>query len=260
MDFDTFWRRVRRSRIAEERGLVISRRIPSSHELARRAAREYHAEGNTVPASDFLAWHQTAGQGRHGRHWSSPAGGGVYASMVRRLRASQVRALPMTVPTALVEALREEAGIECRVKWPNDLMIQGKKLGGVLIDVVGSGDGDPIAVVSFGINHGAVSRFDESRAISVSELGSGITLDVLASSLMDRVDRGLRTVSDVSEILPVYRDLSVHSPGDPLECRLEDGQGSITRGTFVGIDGQGLLRLKVGDTEHRLSAGRLVGP
>jgi len=259
MDFDTFWRRMRQSRTAADRGLVICRQIPSSHELARRAAREYSAEGNLAPASDFLAWHQTAGRGRYERRWASPAGAGVYVSMVRRLRREQIQALPMTVSSALATALREQAGVPCRVKWPNDLIVGNRKLGGILIDVVTSGDVDPIAVVSFGVNHGQISAFGEACAVSVSEQGSSLALDELATILMNRVDDDLRRVSNVSEVVTTYRGLSIHCLGDELECQLEGGSKDRTRGIFLGIDDQGLLRLEVAGKERRLSAGRLIG-
>ncbi len=258
MDFDTFWRRLRRTRTAEDRGLVILNRISSSHELARRAAKEYQAEGNQVPSSDFLAWQQTAGRGRHGRKWQSPAGAGVYASMVRQLDPSQVQALPVTVPTVLATVLREEAGVVCRVKWPNDLMVDGKKIGGILIDVVTSSPGDPIAVVSFGVNHGDPTLFDEPRAISLAQQGNPLTLDQLAVVLLDGVDAGLREVAGVSDVLTAYRELSTHRPGDELRCRLEEGSEHITAGIFLGIDDSGFLRLEVDGAERRVSAGRLL--
>ena len=265
MDFDTFWRRLRRTRTAEDRGLVILNRITSSHDLARRAAKEYQAEGNQAPSSDFLAWQQTAGKGRQGRPWQSPAGAGVYASMVRQLKTSQARALPLTVPTVLATALREDANVDCRVKWPNDLVVGGKKIGGILIDVVTSGStGDPIAVVSFGVNHGASALFEESRAISVAEGGSSLALDELAVLLLDRVDSALREVDAVEDVLSAYRALSVHQPGDELACRLGEGAGEdsdeITRGAFLGIDNDGLLRLEVDGVERRVSTGRLLEP
>ncbi len=279
MDFDTFWRRLRRTRTAEDRGLVILHRIASSHDLARRAAKEYQAEGHQAPSSDFLAWQQTAGKGRHGRPWRSPAGAGVYASMVRQLSTSQARALPLTVPTALATALREDAGVDCGVKWPNDLMVEGKKIGGILIDVVTSGSADPIAVVSFGVNHGASALFKESRAISVAERGSPLSLDELAALLLDRVDCALREIEGVADVLAAYRELSIHQPGDELACRLDqgapggsgddsgergsedrrgDGSAQVTRGMFLGIDDDGLLRLEVDGAERRLSTGRLL--
>lgn len=203
----------------------------------------------------------------------------MYASMVRQLSTSQARALPLTVPTALATALREDAGVDCGVKWPNDLMVEGKKIGGILIDVVTSGSADPIAVVSFGVNHGASALFKESRAISVAERGSPLSLDELAALLLDRVDCALREIEGVADVLAAYRELSIHQPGDELACRLDqgapggsgddsgergsedrrgDGSAQVTRGMFLGIDDDGLLRLEVDGAERRLSTGRLL--
>ena len=258
MDFDTFWRHVRNRRASPERSLVAFPSISSSHGLARRAVNEYQAESAAPPPIDVLAWQQTEGQGRQGRSWSSPAGAGVYASMVRVLDPKRIPHLPMLVPMALATVLRRQS-VDCELKWPNDLMVGGLKIGGVLIDAI-DGEASPVAVISFGINHAAQcsEHFSEPDATSLGDLGASVALDELCVELLEEVDRRLSSGVDSASVVAEYRELSAHRPGDELECHL-DGAEQKTRGVFLGIDDNGFLRMQVDGEEKVLSSGRLVG-
>lgn len=260
MDFETYCRRLRSSRRWLDGGLVIFHQVPTCHEPARRVAREYLAEGVDQPAVDLIAWHQTAGQGRQGRSWSSPAGAGLYASMIRRLEPSLIQTLPLIVPTALASALRDTCGIACDLKWPNDLMVDRRKLGGVLLDVIsGGGESMPVAIVSFGINHGRLDAFRQPNAVTLLELGSDLTLDALAATCLDAVDSALGQAADLKTAVASYRKVSMHRAGELLECRLDD-EATKVQGVFLGIDDSGLLRLEVEGQVRTLSVGRLVSP
>ena len=264
MDFETYWRNVRRARTGSaDRCAVVFHTIASSHDAARRAAAEYRNEGVEPPAVDFLAWCQSAGKGRQGRAWSSPPGAGVYASMIRRVAADRVSRLPLLVPVALAGVLRSHADVPCRLKWPNDLVVDGRKLGGVLIDVLSGSDERPVTILSFGLNHGpdATTGFAEKAAVSTADLGSGLALDELAVAALEELDRRLAAEHDGSpagsELVEEYRSLCAHRPGDSLDCRLGDDEEK-TRGIFRGIDDQGFLRLQVGDEEKVVASGRLL--
>ena len=246
--------------------------------LGRRVAREYSQEHATPPIVDLLAWQQTAGEGRDGRRWRSPPGG-VYATLIRPLAppfesvrgeaAKPVQTLPLRVATALCEALNADLGGRCRLKWPNDLVVADRKLGGILIDAtsragdLANGDhlsrpGPPrprpdLAVISFGVNHG---RVDQPGATSLEREAPGRTrLAELAVRLIETIDVELLRDARPAEVVDQYRRLSLHKPGDAMRCHL---RGDRVEGVFQGFDRHGFLRLRVGDEERLLAAGEIM--
>jgi BirA family transcriptional regulator, biotin operon repressor / biotin---[acetyl-CoA-carboxylase] ligase len=272
-------------------GFAVARHLPSTHLLGRRIAREYCQDNAAPPTIDLLAWQQTAGEGRQGRPWRSPPGG-VYATLIRPLASGAgdagdapmkaVQTLPLLVATALCEALNVDLAGRCRLKWPNDLMVGGRKLGGILIDAACRGGGAAstvlsvaglsgpglgrlglgrpglprpgLAVISFGVNHG---RVDQAGATSIEHEAPGRTrLAELVVRLIEAVDAALERGAQAAEVVDRYRRLSLHKPGDALHCRL---RGDSVEGVFRGFDQHGFLRLLVGGEERLLAAGEIVG-
>lgn len=254
LSYEAFHRRLRERRTDGERGLVVFRRVPSSHAAASRVVREYTRESTTPPVADLYAWGQTAGRGRHDRHWSSPPGAGVYASLIRPGLGLPVQSLSLRVAVALCRVLGRYLEDRCRVRWPNDLQVGPRKIGGILIDVLSHGEDDPIAVISFGVDHAAdLDLFEEERATSVLAEGGEVDLVELALELTAAVDRVLDR--DVAfDVAQTYAELSVHRPGDAMEVRRDGGR---IAGVFRGFDENGFLRLEVDGEERRIASGEL---
>jgi BirA family biotin operon repressor/biotin-[acetyl-CoA-carboxylase] ligase len=120
-------------------------RIDSTNTRARELAAEGAEHGTVVTADE-----QTAGRGRQGRVWTAPAGKALlYSAIVRPLDERHLM-LPLAVPLAVCEAAEElQPGVECGVKWPNDVLVEGRKLAGVLIEARPL---DGWAVVGVGLN------------------------------------------------------------------------------------------------------------
>ncbi len=96
--------------------------------------------------SVVIADEQTAGQGRHGHSWHSAPGAGIYCSIV----LDPAPALTLALGLATVEAIAEATGIACDLRWPNDVMLDGKKCAGILVQLV---DGKAIAGIGINVNH-----------------------------------------------------------------------------------------------------------
>ena len=113
---------------------------------------ERREAGETL--SVLLAEHQSAGRGRHGRRWLSPPGGGLYLSMARELArpAADLTALSLVAGLAAADAVTEHSPVRVGLKWPNDLQVGGKKLGGCLIDLKPLDRQRCLAVIGIGIN------------------------------------------------------------------------------------------------------------
>ncbi len=110
------------------------------------------AERGAPPGTTVIADEQTAGRGRHGRSWSSPPGAGVWMSVLMEPAAAPAL-LPLLLAVRVAERLAAlEPGLDIAVKWPNDLLGGGRKLGGILCDAQWSGDTMTGLVAGIGIN------------------------------------------------------------------------------------------------------------
>ncbi|HAA37429.1 MAG TPA: biotin--[acetyl-CoA-carboxylase] ligase, partial [Firmicutes bacterium] len=116
--------------------------------LAKELAKSGAAEGLLV-----IAERQTAGRGRLGRSWSSPSGG-IWLSLLLRppLTPYMVQGLTLLTAVAAVEATASLCGLKVGIKWPNDLLVHGKKMAGILTELSAEGDCLHYAVVGLGLN------------------------------------------------------------------------------------------------------------
>lgn len=258
MSFEAYAQELWHRRASRGASFILLRSPESTQLLARRIVREYAAEGLTASRCDLVAWCQRRGSGRGGRSWSSPAGLGVYATLLRRLaQPAAVQLLPLRVAAALCEQVNVYLGGRCRLKWPNDLVVEGAKLGGVLIDVFSRGDDGRVVVVGFGVNHGEeVDAFSLPGVTSLGREGRRVPgLAEVTVALLEAVDRELEREERPMAVVERYRALSLHRPGERLCCRLDQGP---LEGTFLGFDPRGFVRLDVGGEERLLGAGEVL--
>ena len=246
---------LHRYRRAGGRGsLVVVHRVDSTNRLARRIARPYLEDDRRPPPLVLLAREQTAGRGRQGRAWASPAGVGIYTSLLVSVTdAEALSAVPLQVPLALCRAL-DGVGVECGIKWPNDLVVGGRKLGGVLIEALAGGRA---VIVGYGINGcQRASELPVPGATSLRlEIGGAPDLACLAVDLARSVMRRPAQGEPWAALVEAYRERCVHRPGDPLRCRLGD---EVVEGAFVGFDDGGRLRIRTGEGERVLGSAEVL--
>ncbi len=113
-----------------------------------------HGIKRGLSGSVWLAEQQTSGRGRRGRNWISPFGSNIYMSALWRISggAGQLGGLSLALGVALVEVLSELGAQGLALKWPNDIVFEQKKLGGILIEIQGDAAGDCHVVVGMGLN------------------------------------------------------------------------------------------------------------
>lgn len=257
MSFLEFSTALRRAFRGSGRCQIVYAEVASTHAVGRRIVGELVAESSEVPPTDLFAWSQEAGHGRQERPWRSPAGKGVYLTLLRDLPAAAdlpLQRLPLLVAVALAERLGSRAGTPVRLKWPNDLQVEGKKLGGILIDVKSRADENPVAVISFGINVLPAGELAEVGGTALGDWGETAEPGPLGLALAAAVDASL--AAPPADLVDRYRRFSAHTPGQQLRCRLPEGE---LVGTFLGIDDAGFLRLEVEGEERLLVAGELDG-
>ena len=166
--------------------------VDSTNSACRRLALE-GAEDGTVVMADC----QTAGRGRRNRSFQSPAGRGLFLSILWRPGCTPDKLLPLTALSAVAvyRAVERVCGVNLRIKWPNDLVLNGKKLGGILTEMALEGESGLVshAVVGIGLNvHHLPSDFEgQVRDIATSldmELDGRVCRGKLAAALLEELD------------------------------------------------------------------------
>lgn len=200
------------------------RSVGSTNELAREAAARGAADGTL-----FTAEEQTAGRGRQGRPWSTPAGGAIAWSVVIRREIEVPGTLPLRVGVGVCEAI-ESLGVErAGMKWPNDIWIDGKKCAGILIEARPQ-DGWAVAGVGLNLNIGD-DEFPEELRGRATSIGGGVSPDQAIEALNDHVGRRIDA--------PATETLAEFSHRDALKGRAVSwAEGS---GFAAGIDREGNL-------------------
>lgn len=155
-------------------------RIDSTNDLAKSLAKQGAPEGLVVVAEE-----QTKGRGRRGRSWASPFGLGIWVSVLLRPATPPFEApkTALLAALAVARAIEETAGIEARVKWPNDVLVGGKKVAGILVEMDAELDEVRSLVVGAGINVNVPVHElpEEVRALATSLLeATGRTVDRVA--------------------------------------------------------------------------------
>lgn len=220
------------------------------------------AEDGAVEGSVVLADSQSGGKGRRGRVWSSPAGVNLYCSVVLRpaIMPHEAPQLTFLSAVAVARAIEQSTDLTPEIKWPNDLLISGKKVAGLLNEMSAETDGINFVILGIGVNlNMTADQFpDDLRHPATSLfLESGV-----------RVDRSLFTGTMLRELDRLYADFLMHGFGPVREewqrrCNasgrqvlVSDSGTECSGGRFVGIDSDGALLLRSEDDAlHRITCG-----
>ncbi len=149
---------------------------PSTNDIARELAEAGAEEGTTV-----MALEQTAGRGRYARRWHSPRGEGLYHSIILRPEVPPARApvLGLVASVALAETLREDYGVEADIQWPNDVLVAGRKIAGILTELEVEEDRIKYVILGVGVNVNHASFPEELAPIATSlRRETGLTYDL----------------------------------------------------------------------------------
>lgn len=227
------------------RFLVYRAETETTMVLARREADEGAPHGTLV-----LTEAQTAGRGRRGRSFHSPAGENLYFTMVLRLPEGQHRRLPLVVPLAVARACAGE-GVDARIKWPNDIWIGERKVCGMLIDAEVTGAG-VVAFPGVGINvNGDPTVIPELREIATS-LARELRRPVVREGLLARICNELEWLlgADEHSLAASYRGMSMILG---REIVVQPGGGERAyEGDAEEIEPDGSLRVRLADGTVRV--------
>lgn len=234
--------------------------IGSTNDRALELAAAEEPEGGLV-----LAEEQTAGRGRRDRAWSSRPFLGIYASLILRpaIPAGRAPLLTFMAAVAAADALNEIPGMRARIKWPNDVVAQDRKIAGVLAEVRGSEPEVREMVVGLGIN---VNQGEHDFPPELRDRASSVRLltgamqpraPILAALLEGFERRYARLLRDgPGTLLREWESLSAIAAGTRIQV---EGPAGRIAGAFAGIDEEGSLLLGLGDQRTlRVPFGEIV--
>jgi BirA family transcriptional regulator, biotin operon repressor / biotin---[acetyl-CoA-carboxylase] ligase len=234
------------------RKVELHEALGSTQERARELAREGAPHGTLVVSKV-----QTGGRGRLGRRWGSPDGG-LWMSLVLRPGISTEVAARTTQAAAVgVAKALWELGVEARIKWPNDLLVGGRKICGILAESsvesvpvaakkTGPGEGCPVDFVVLGVGLNAnldpqdLGVPDREVATLRAELGRDVDLHALLASLLSHLDAELGRIGDFAAILDDWRALNC-TLGERVRIRKF---GEVLEGMALDLGPEGELLLE----------------
>ena len=220
--------------------------LPSTSDRCIERARAGEPDGFAA-----LAGRQTAGRGSRGRVWTSPPGALCLSVLIRPDgTAHESGHWALLAAVALHDTLAPHAppGALC-LKWPNDLLLRGRKLGGILLDAASSGPSLDWLVIGFGAN--LASAPDGAAALATTEGPA-----VVAGAVLDEIDRW-RRVRALAGWAPVRAAwlARAHPPGTPIRIRTAAHE---LGGCFDGLNSDGALLLRDAGHVHAIQTGEVL--
>lgn len=234
------------------RGTPFAKRIlhffqtESTNDVAMRLGERDEPHGTVV-----IAERQTAGRGRGGHSWVSEKSVGIYVTTLLRPPISPMQAPALTLVAGLAarDAIAEETALEPDIRWPNDIMLNGKKVCGILAEMQAELDRIHFAAVGIGINVNQSKMQEELAGIATSlrmETGRVHSRLELLLRLLRRLDHYYNQLI-LEGANPIVRRFSeVSSYGQGKRVRITNGKASFV-GTTAGLEPSGILRVQRDD-------------
>jgi BirA family biotin operon repressor/biotin-[acetyl-CoA-carboxylase] ligase len=240
--------------------IVFVDKVGSTNDLGKSVAEKLLADGTAIGPTALVSRRQTAGRGRGGRRWISPDDTGLSVSLLLPWPPGPERVrLPIRLGVSLARGLSSRFRLEVRLKWPNDLLVGRKKLGGILVEARAS-DEEGYAVAGIGLNVCASREALDAAGLreAVSLAVAGVPADLLEGeaplvALLESVDEGLE--SPPADLAAAFEAVSAHRKGETLTVL---DAGRETTGEYVGVTEDGFLRLVTGSGVETLVAGEIA--
>jgi BirA family biotin operon repressor/biotin-[acetyl-CoA-carboxylase] ligase len=242
-----------------KRGIHYYGQIGSTNDRARELALEGCPEGTLVVAES-----QYAGRGRLSRTWESPGSGGLYFSLILRptFAPSEAPRITLLAGVGVCSAINKSAPIKAAIKWPNDILCRGRKLGGILTEMEAEIDLIRHIVVGIGINVNTErSSFAEKLRERVTSLreetGRSFSRQTLLGSILLEIEKLWTDLprTGFAPIRDAWKDLNI-TIGNRVRV---ERMGQTLLGEALDLDHEGSLLLKAEDgSYHRISSGELT--
>lgn len=249
-----------RTKVFGQKDYFYLQEVDSTNNYAKMLAADGYPEGTAVVAEQ-----QTAGRGRRGRSWHSRPGEGIYLSLILRpvLPLNEISRVTLAAAVAVVEVLKREARLASGIKWPNDILVNGKKITGILTEAVTDIDGVEYIIVGIGINvnNSAADFPQEFRDTATSvreEVKQKVSRIKLLQGLLEYWESNYQQIlnGEFNIILEKVRSLSLAIGRDVL---IDSVNGAVA-GRAIDIDNHGFLMVRDahGNIHHVMSGEILM--
>lgn len=235
---------LRESNRNEPRSIELFQSLDSTNKYLQEQAEKSDCSGSVV-----LAERQTSGRGRRGKTWVSPFAANIYMSILWDFEqgAQALEGLSLAVGVAVRRALIEMGLEDVRLKWPNDIYIGNKKLGGILLEMIGDPAGHCSVVIGVGINVSMPAsiavNIDQPWTDCCSESDAPIARSRLAALLIDNIFDILNDFESLG--FAGYRDEWQEADAfKGLQGTISTPRDSVS-GTVIGVDNSGAVQLKL---------------
>ncbi len=225
--------------------------LPSTNDEAARLATDGAQEGTCVVAGE-----QTSGRGRLQRRWVSPKNAGLYFSIILRPKFDQSAwpLLTLMAAVAVREALFEASGIKTDIKWPNDILVNEKKICGILAETVETAAGRAV-IVGIGINLNQDSfpaQLDDVATSVERESVHPADAEIVLQHLVTALEKNYQLLNQPDGPEKILRAWSFYSSyaTDKRVCVME--AGNRLEGTTRGLERDGALRVETDEGEIRI--------
>ena len=246
------WERFYPDRVVGAHVLVFDE-VGSTMDVARGIVLAGAPHGTFVRAET-----QRTGRGRFSRRWESGTGDSLLTSVVLRMPPVGVGA-PLSVAGSLAvhETVEEILGVQCEIKWPNDVQVGGRKIAGVLVESQITTDGTGFAILGIGLNVNltpeAFAGIAETATSLAIESGGPMDVDRVEEALLRHLDKALTALANgATSVIAQWRK-HLATLGEQVNVHTRDG---VVSGEAVNVDEQGALLLRDSrGTVHRLLEG-----
>jgi BirA family biotin operon repressor/biotin-[acetyl-CoA-carboxylase] ligase len=235
---------LRESNRNEPRSIELFQSLDSTNKYLQEQAEKSDCSGSVV-----LAERQTSGRGRRGKTWVSPFAANIYMSILWDFEqgAQALEGLSLAIGVAVRRALIEMGLEDVRLKWPNDIYIGNKKLGGILLEMIGDPAGHCSVVIGVGINVSMPAsiavNIDQPWTDCSSESDAPIARSRLAALLIDNIFDILNDFESLG--FAGYRDEWQEADAfKGLQGTISTPRDSVS-GTVIGVDNSGAVQLKL---------------
>lgn len=242
----------------------VSQRLQAVHVHAEIDSTNQEAfrllEAKTAGNHLILADAQTAGRGRRGRTWQSPAGGGLYMSLLYHFSAdsAQLQGLSLVTALSVHSVLSSLSSMEIKLKWPNDLLVGNKKLSGILLESR-IGDSTLPIVIGIGINYALaedVKAEIDRPVVALNELnhsppGREELAAAICSQLIKNIDRYC-----AAGFAPFQSNWNANDRYLEADVVIDSGNNRLI-GKSLGVDAEGALILQTAAGEQLISGGEI---
>ncbi|SDH41829.1 biotin--[acetyl-CoA-carboxylase] ligase [Alteribacillus bidgolensis] len=239
------------------KNIIYKKEVTSTQALAHDMARNDASEGTLVVAD-----YQQKGKGRLGREWHSPPGTGLWFSLILRPDIPPQKAPQLTLLTAVAvtEGINKAAGIEAQIKWPNDILIDGKKTAGILTEMQSEPDRVQAVIVGIGINinqqpeHFPELLLSKATSLSIAKENKIFSRAKVIAAILERYEDWYYQylIDGFEQVRKRWEELAVTIGKEITATTVTKTVEGLAQG--ITEDGVLLLKKKDGQIEHIYSA------